>query len=167
MIRSRRRLLLVGGALLISLVCAAHAQPGGSASKVTWTVQGDTLAVGTTGTVTLQASVAEGWKMYAPDSPPPTVGVAVTDLEANRSGVVLGTDSLSYTGGATAYDPNFGKDVHFFSGEARLRLPIAISADARSGTHALQGTLRFMVCTEEICLPPATEQFNTTVVATD
>jgi len=161
-----RRLLATVG-LLFGLVCAVCAQPGGSASNVTWTVQGDTLAPGGTGTVRLEASIAEGWKMYAPDSPAPTVGVSVTAVEAKRSGLVLGTDSLSYTGGATAYDPNFGKDVHFFSGTARLRLPIAMPDDARSGTYALQGTLRFMVCTEEICLPPATEQFHTTAVVTD
>jgi thiol:disulfide interchange protein DsbD len=166
MIRIGWQLLFVMGGLLLGLAGPVHAQPGGSAAKVTWTVQGDTLAPGTTGGVILQASIAEGWKMYAPASPPPTVGVAVSAVEFLRSEAVA-TDSLVSTGAAIAYDPNFGKDVHFFSGEARLRLPVTVPTEVQPGAHSLRGTLRFMVCTTEICLPPATESFEATVVATD
>jgi thiol:disulfide interchange protein DsbD len=161
------RRLLVAAGLLFGLVGVVHAQHGGSASKVTWTVQGDTLAPGATGALRLHASIAEGWKMYASDSPPPTVGVAVPEVEFSAPVTVVATDSLVYTGASTAYDPNFGKDVHFFSGTARLRLPVSLSVDARPGPHALRGTLRFMVCTTEICLPPATASFEATVVVTN
>jgi thiol:disulfide interchange protein DsbD len=161
-----RRLLAMAG-LLLGLVGVALAQPGGSAAKVTWTVRGDTLAPGKTGAVTLRASIAKGWKMYAPASPPPSVGVSVLGVTSDPSGVNARGDSLVAIGATTAYDPNFGKDVHFLSGEARLRLPLSMSTEARPGTHWLRGTLQFMVCTEEICLPPDTESFEAMVVATD
>lgn len=161
-----RRFFLMG-ALLTGIVGVGYAQPGGSASKVTWTADGDTLAPGETGAVALRASIAEGWKMYAPASPPPTIVVDVSGVTSEPSGAVVRTDTIESTGASRAYDPNFGKEVHFFSGEARLRLPVSMSDDAQDGSYVLQGRLRFMVCTEEICLPPATETFTTTVVATD
>ncbi|PSQ95676.1 MAG: hypothetical protein BRD55_08535 [Bacteroidetes bacterium SW_9_63_38] len=155
----RRFLATVG--LLFGLAGVVYGQSGGAASKVTWAVEGDTLAPGEAGAVTLRASIADGWKMYAPDSPPPTVGVSVTTVEAARLAV---SNEMDYTGASTTYDPHFGKEVHFFSGEARLRLPVSSPDDVPSGSYSLQGTLRFMVCTDEICLPPATESLEATMV---
>lgn len=152
------RLLLVL-VLCACPVCVGHAQPGGgSASKVTWTIQGDTLAHGGRGRVTFRARVAEGWKMYAPDSPPPTIGASVTVIGATPSALTL--DSLAHTPSTAAHDPNFGTTVRFFSGRARLWLPVTLSPSAPSGPHFIEGTLRFMVCSDEICLPPATTSFS-------
>lgn len=148
--------------LLVMLLCVvgqaqAQPQPGGSASKVNWTVQGDTLLPGQTASVTLRAAIAEGWKMYAPDSPPPTRGVAVTTMPIGASGISI--DSLKHTGSEAGHDPNFDITVQYFQDRAQLRLPVAASSTAEHGAHSIEGDLTFMVCTDEICLPPTTESF--------
>ncbi len=148
--------------LTLSVAGQGRAQPGpgGSASKVDWRVQGDTLESGEQGVVTLRAVVAEGWKMYAPDSPPPTRGV---DVAVESASPGLAVDSLEHTESESGHDPNFGITVRYFQGTAELRLPVSAESTVQSGRHSVDGDITFMVCTDEICLPPTTESFSAAV----
>lgn len=138
----------------------AQPRPGGSASKVDWTVQGDTLASGERGVVTLRGTIADGWKMYAPDSPPPTRGVAVA---VDTAGTGLTVDSLQHADAESGHDPNFGLTVRYFQETATLRLPVSAKSTVHPGRYSVEGGITFMVCTDEICLPPTTESFATAV----
>lgn len=138
----------------------AQPQPGGSASKVDWAVQGDTLVPGGQGVVTIRGTLADGWKMYAPDSPPPTRGVAVA---VDTVGAGLTVDSLQHADSESGHDPNFGITVRYFRNAAQLRLPVSVASTAEAGSYPVEGRITFMVCTDEICLPPTTTSFATRV----
>lgn len=157
-----RRQIAVVLVLMLGVVGRGQAQPqpGGSASKVDWAVQGDTLAPGAQGVVSIRASIAEGWKMYAPDSPPPTRGVAVA---VDTVGAGLTVDSLQHADSESGHDPNFGITVRYFRDTAQLRLPVSVASTAEAGRSPVEGRITFMVCTDEICLPPTTTAFTTQI----
>jgi hypothetical protein len=100
-------------------VVAGLAQPGGeSASKVTRTIRGDTLAPGERGRVSIRARIADGWTMYAPDSPPPTIGAAVA-VGAETS-EAISVDRPAHTTTTPASGPHFDRTVRFFAGPSPL-----------------------------------------------
>ena len=53
-----------------------------------------------------------------------------------------------------AHDPWFKATVRYFTGEARFAAPFRVEGNAPAGAHALRGLVRFMICTETVCLPP-------------
>ncbi|MBC8101899.1 MAG: hypothetical protein H7Z41_04845, partial [Cytophagales bacterium] len=48
-----------------------------------------------------------------------------------------------------------GEALATYQGEARFVVPITAESDARPGTYRLALTLRYQLCTESECLPPA------------
>jgi thiol:disulfide interchange protein DsbD len=157
-----RLALLAAVLLLIPFLGQAQPGPDGSAGKVDWTAVGDTLAPGENGAVILRASIADGWKMYAPESPPPTRGVEVTIDSAATAPIRTGPVRQSEP--QRGHDPNFDLTVQFYEGDASLRIPVRLAQPDAAGAHPVRGTVTFMVCTDELCLPPATTAFEAVVV---
>jgi len=151
--------------LLLPLARPLHAQRGGSASKVDWTVTATDVAPGATGALTLKGDIADGWKMYALDSPPPSRGVSVS-VEAWPNGLEK-SGPVEQAEPKRGYDPNFDKEVSYFQGTATLRVPLAAEKRANPGERTVKGRVTFMVCTDEMCLPPTPTSFTTTVAVAD
>jgi thiol:disulfide interchange protein DsbD len=110
--------------------------------------------------VALRASIDEGWKMYAPDSPPPTIGVAVRGASPDDSSLTIG--ALQFAAPQRGHDPNFGTTISYYRDAARLWLPVT-RGEGAPRTHTVTGTLQFMVCTDAICLPPAERPFRAVI----
>lgn len=146
--------------LLALVVCSSAAQPYGSAERVDWKarVVPETVVPGDTVHLLLEAEIEEGWKMYGLGSPPPSQAVSVTlgDLPAGlaRAGEVLQSRAKG------AYDPSFQIDVEYHIGEAKLALPIRVAEKAGPGDRVVTGSVRFMVCTDTVCLPPTSVSFE-------
>jgi thiol:disulfide interchange protein DsbD len=157
----RSTLLVAAVLLLLPLSDSAQAQRGGSASKVDWTATATDVAPGKTGALTLTGDIADGWKMYALDSPPPSRGVSVS-VESWTDGLSKG-GPVEQSDPKRGYDPNFDKEVSYFEGTATLRVPVAVDASAELGERTVTGTVTFMVCTDEMCLPPTPASFETTL----
>ena len=153
--------LFIAALTVLSLGATVHAQKGGSASKVDWSVSSAPVAPGGAGAVTLEASIEDGWKMYAVDSPPPSRGVSV-GIKAWPSGLQK-DGAVEQSTPKRGYDPNFDKEVSYFEGEATIRVPLKAVDGAELGTRTVEGTVTFMVCTDEMCLPPTPSSFSTTV----
>ena len=154
-------LLLFGGTG--SAVSPAAAQQTGAAAHVDWSVAADPaeVAIGSTFDVVIRAEIADGWKMYAIDSPPPTRGVEITfdDLPQgfSRTGDVQQAEPVQ------TFDPNFKMEVRLFEDQARFRAPIAVSQQAEGGRQNLAGTAAYMICNDRLCLPPTTHEFTVPV----
>jgi thiol:disulfide interchange protein DsbD len=135
----------------------------GAASKVEWTASASPKAVapGASFGVRLRASVADGWKMYAVDSPPPSRGVRV-HLDSLGTGLARG-GALRQSEPKRGYDPNFDKEVTYFAGRAEVTAPVAVATSAEPGPKAVRGTVEFMVCTQTMCLPPTRTPFSASV----
>lgn len=154
--------------LLVSLAAAfsARAQdaplPRSAAEVVMWrTAEPMATAPGETARLGLEATIADGWKMYAPDSPPPTRGVRVRTGEMPRG---LGARALEQETPREGFDPNFGKDVRYYEASASFALPVDVARDAPLGAREVSGEVEFMVCTDKICLPPTREPVAWTLV---
>ena len=157
--------LMVSIALLASglLWGPAHAQGiGGAVERVTWTAEapprvhpGETLQVALTG------QIADGWKMYAVDSPKPSRGVTVR-FDSIPDGFAEQT-YVAQRPPQEGYDPNFDKTVRYFEGQAVVATDFAVDPGVAAGTYELGGTVEFMICTDEMCLPPTRTPFAVSV----
>jgi thiol:disulfide interchange protein DsbD len=147
--------------LLLPLGHTVDAQRGGSATKVDWSVSASDVAPGASGALTLEATIDDGWKMYAVDSPPPSRGVSVS-IESWPEGLAKG-GPVEQSDPQRGYDPNFDKEVSYFEGSATVRVPVSAEEGASPGERTVKGSVTFMVCTKEMCLPPTPTSFSTTV----
>ena len=140
-----------------------HAQIGGASEKVDWTTRAEPTTVTPGGTVTLHldGTIQDGWKMYALDSPPPSRGVQVA---LDSTGEALSSaGSVQQAEPKRGYDPNFDMEVSYFEGSAALQVPLSVASSAETGPHRLRGTVTYMVCNANMCLPPTPESFAATV----
>jgi len=103
-----------------------------------------------TAELVFSATIEEGWHLYATElgsdmGPIPT---SVT-LDENDSYEVDG----KLEGGKykTEYDPNFDMDLNYYDKKAKFRLPIKRLTE---DDFKVNGYLTFMVCNDEMCLPP-------------
>ncbi|WP_051141261.1 protein-disulfide reductase DsbD family protein [Salisaeta longa] len=156
-----RRWLMAAAVLWVAGLAAptAQAQLLGSAQQVTWTAEAPpVVAQGDTFTVRLRAQIADGWKMYALDSPPPSraVNLQWDSLAAGFAPNGPTRQSPPQRG----YAPNFKKDVTYFTDTATLRAPMRTTASASTGARSVTGVVEYMVCDPTMCLPPTRTTFN-------
>lgn len=163
------RLLLLFSALT-ALAAAPAAQPallGGAPPPdpddlVTWGAPSDpvALAPGATATVPLTLTVADGWHVYALDSPlgiPLTVGTS-----ALPDGVRV--EGLRQSEPVDAVDPSLGEPVRWFEGPATIGVDLAASPEATGGRREVGLDVRFGVCDDQVCLPPQTRSLTVPIV---
>jgi thiol:disulfide interchange protein DsbD len=156
-----RTFLLIGTLLLTGGTAPLATAQGllGASENVQWTtdVAPTTVAPGDTAHVRFRASINGDWKMYALDSPPPSRGVNVT-FDSLAAG--LQPSAVRQQTPQRGYDPNFDKDVTYFAGEAVLEADIAVEASAAPGTYDVMGTITYMICNDQMCLPPTDQAFT-------
>lgn len=156
--------LLLGVALQPVPGAAQGFLGGGTADHVQWTVEmaPEAVAPGGTAHLRLRAAIDEGWKMYAMDSPPPSRGVEVT-FDTLAPGLQRDGD-VRQAPPQRGYDPNFDKEVTYFEKEEGvLEADLAVDAAAEPGTYEVTGTVTYMICDPQMCLPPTDYSFAATV----
>jgi thiol:disulfide interchange protein DsbD len=96
------------------------------------------------------ATIEEGWHVYATELPS-DMGPIPTSVTLDESSDYKSLGAL--TGGKykTEFDPNFDMDLNYYDKEAVFRLPIERVSGA---DFVVTGFLTFMVCNDEMCLPP-------------
>lgn len=131
---------------------------------VTWTVAAtpEEVAPGETFEMEVEAEISDGWKMYALDSPRPSFAVAFAWDEEGFSF----TGPMRQSEPVEAHDPWFDATVRYFTGRARFAAPFRVGEETPPGDRALGGVVRFMICTEEVCLPPTPAPLQTVVHVT-
>lgn len=137
-------------AVIVSTVLYAQPQP------VKWstsnTIKEDKV------NVVIHADIAPGWHLYsqnlAPGGPIPTSFY----LDSSSAFVPLG----KWTEGEphVEFDPNFDMDLAFFSESADF----SILLEPLQSDFLVKGELEFMVCNDEMCLPPTYVDFRTEVL---
>ncbi len=138
----------------------------GAGEHVTWAATApEAVRPGAAFEVTLTAKIADGWKMYAPDSPPPSRGASVsfTDLPEGFAR----QDGLNQAPPKEGYDPNFDTTVRYYEGEATLRAALALDAGVAPGAYEIGGAVEYMICTDRLCLPPTEAPFAVTVAVAE
>ncbi len=130
-----------------------------AADLVTWQASAVPAARGGTARVVLRATIAPGWRMYALDSP---VGRPLAvDVDALPPGLSARAPRQSAT--QRAFDEAFGQHYPYFAGSAVVTVPVSVARGAPRGRHAVAGSVRYALCDDRVCLPPATTPFRATV----
>ena len=93
-----------------------------------------TVAPGRAVQVVLDTQIAEGWKMYAIDSPPPSraVQVLLDDLPEE----IVQAGELTQSAPKSGFDVNFDVDVSYFNQVARFEMLFAVAPEASAATSS-------------------------------
>ncbi len=129
---------------------------GGSAS---WTVEAlpETVRPGEHLTVRFDVAIDAGWHMYAMDSP---VGQSLeVTFDSLAEGFAL-QPPLRQSPPTEEFDPNFQDDAYFYDGTAEVRAGLQVADSLQPGTYELGGSVRYMVCNDQMCMPPRTKPFS-------
>ncbi len=104
--------------------------------------------------VILTASVVEGWHLYSQHTDP-NVGPVPTAFRFEENDAIQFIDKVQEPEPTRHYDRNFEGEVLYFEGDVNFRQKVEIKENTR-----LKGTVVYMVCNDEMCLPPSDMEFE-------
>ena len=104
----------------------------------------------------LTADIDEGWHVYSMNLPGDE-GPLPTVFEFEKSKSYSLDGEVQEEEYVTEYDPNFGMDLNYFKDEATWTQTIDRLVAEQ---FQVKGSLNFMVCNEERCLPPEDVSFT-------
>ncbi|NND72042.1 MAG: cytochrome C biogenesis protein [Rhodothermales bacterium] len=145
--------------ILLAMCPASFAQAQRSAELVDWVYYVDGGETEDLRYLRIETSIAQDWKMYAMDSPRPSLGVAIRvdsmSTGVSRAGEILQSDPKQM------FDPGFQIDVTYFTERATFRIPFSLSDESGESPLAI-GRVRYQICNDGtgICLPPTDERFQ-------
>lgn len=122
--------------------------------KVEWTVSYDSQSE----SISFTAEIAEGWHLYSQEIDE-SLGPVATSFQFEKS-----TKEFKLVGKTmeptpiTKYDHNFEGELSYFEGSVQFIQKLKV----KSSTE-VHGKITFMVCNEEMCLPPTDIDFNLTI----
>lgn len=103
------------------------------------------------------AEIEDGWHVYAQDVPEDGPIPTTLSFENSNDYELLG--NTEEEDGVTVNDPVFGMRIKYFKDDAIFQQRIKLLGEAAKITASVE----FMVCDDERCLPPDTEEFVLTV----
>ena len=130
------------------------------ATAVTWTLQAPRpVRAGDAVSVTLTATIAPGWHLYAMAQP--EGGPISTEVSLPANPLATFARPIVASKPATIFDPNFDLRVQLYSEKATFTLPLTVAATAPAGAHPFAVEARYQSCNDVICLPPKTVRVET------
>lgn len=112
----------------------------------------------------LRAELAPGWHIYSLNQPPPPVKTTVTVL---KESAFEAAGPVTQPTPIVAYDPSFDIDTEYFEDQVDFAVPVRARSSAEPGKQTLGIKVRFMVCSDTLCLPPQTKGFETAVLVAE
>jgi thiol:disulfide interchange protein DsbD len=103
----------------------------------------------------LKASVDKGWHLYAQDIP--EGGPIATTFKYNSSPNYTLIGKTSEPAAEEVFDPNFEMKLRYFGGTVVFRQKIKLLSEK---SFKAEGTVEFMVCNDQMCLPPEEMEFS-------
>jgi thiol:disulfide interchange protein DsbD len=104
----------------------------------------------------LTAKVSEPWHIYSETTP--AGGPVPTKIIFNVNPLLKMNGRINEQGELKViHDKNFGVDVKYFKGDVSFVQNIKVISKAKTSLH---GTIEFMVCNDNKCLPPETIPFD-------
>jgi thiol:disulfide interchange protein len=147
-------------ALLVSLAMAASVFAQQEAT-FDLSVDRSSAKAGETITAVVEARVQPGWHMYSVTQP--SGGPIPTTVRLSESPVFETAGDLVAPAAESAYDPNFDIQTEYYHGVVHFRLPVKIKETAPAGKQDLTVRVRYMLCSDTMCLPPQTETLRAEV----
>lgn len=107
----------------------------------------------------LTAEVEEPWHIYSQSTP--AGGALPTSFSFNKNPLLVLEGKLKEKGKLIKkYEETFGMEVKYFEGSVTFIQTVKLKANVKTN---ITGSLEYMVCNDEMCLPPRTVAFNISV----
>ncbi len=106
--------------------------------------------------LTFKATIEAGWHVYAQELPSDE-GPLPTEFMFTKSSDYKRVGKTKEGEFITHYDPNFDMDLNYFENEAVFTQEIKRKT---AEAFAVKGEFSYMVCNEEMCLPPDYVEFS-------
>ena len=147
----------------IALLIALGPATAWAQNPVRWTLvhAGPPAVPGQTFTATVNATIDDGWKVYALTQP--AGGPFPVAISLPRQPVFSIGGAADGPLPHTAFDPNFNLETQYHESSADFRVPVRVASDAIGGTHRLRVTVSFQTCNDRLCLPPRDEVLEAAV----
>lgn len=141
---------IVGLLLLLFCSCAViHAQ-----NPVSWSFSAQKTGAGLY-EIHLTATVEEPWHIYSQASP--AGGALPTSFTFSKNPLLMLQGKVKEKGKLiSTYEKAFNMELKYFEGGVTFIQTVKLKAKART---TLSGSLEYMVCNDEQCLPPKTMSF--------
>ncbi len=150
---------MIGALVTLLLLGQSAAIP---ATAVTWTLQTPRpVRAGDAVSLTLTATIAPGWHLYAMAQP--EGGPISTEVSLPANPLATFARPIVASKPATIFDPSFDMRVQLYSDSATFALPLTVTAAAPAGAHRFAVEARYQSCNDVICLPPKTVRVETTL----
>lgn len=104
--------------------------------------------------VHVTAEIGEGWHLYSTEKAS-ELGPIPTEIVFEQEGKVKIVGALSEPKPEVSFDTNFGETLYYFEDEVTFTQQIE-----RNGALELSGTITYMVCNDEMCMPPVDYNFT-------
>jgi len=101
------------------------------------------------------ADVQQGWHLYSTTQA--AGGPVTTTINLDASPVFKQAGELVSPPPRKSFDENFGIETETYEGRVEFRLPVQVAADAPTGNQNLSIKVRYMLCSDTLCLPPQTK----------
>lgn len=137
--------------VLFTLLCIAFSFSSSAQDKVKWEITYNSESQ----TILFQATIADGWHLYSQHigegiGPVPTAFVIDKKKKFYKT-IGETTEPVAIT----EYDKNFEGELSFFKGTVTFEQKLNVK---QSGE--LSGHITFMLCDDEMCLPPVDYGFK-------
>jgi len=124
-------------------------------SPVKWNFAATKIS-GNTYEVHLTADIQEGWHIYSQTTP--SGGPLPTKIVFRKNPIALVSGTAKETGKLEQhYEEVFGVDVKFYSGKIDFVQVVKLKTAVKT---TLTGTVEYMACMNDKCLPPAKQNFS-------
>ena len=137
--------------------------PGLHAEEIAFSLRGPAgeVAAGEDFSAILETRIEPGWHLYSMTQPPG--GPIPTTMTLEKGPIFSLAGEIQQPPVTSWFDQNFGIVTEYFEGDVRFTLPLRAEQTAPSGAHPLKVRVRFMLCSDTVCLPPQTQIISTTV----
>ena len=142
---------------ILAAVCLAVMVQAQPKDPVSWKYEAKKQADGSYDLV-ITSTVEKPWHIYSQNTgkgPIPTAIVFKPNPLVTVVGKIKEEGKLE-----KVYDPNFKSEVLFYSGSVQFVQRIKLKAKVKTN---IAGTVEYMVCNDEQCLPPKKVNFEITV----
>jgi thiol:disulfide interchange protein len=137
-------------ALLLALPTTALAQE----DPIHWALEPvAAVAAGESGEIEVRAVLDSAWHVYGLTQPRPPIALRF-EFEGDDA-LTMGAPRQPRP--IRRFDEAFGIETEFFEGAVPFRVPFSIAAGTPTGTRRPGLRVHYQVCTDQVCLPPASE----------
>lgn len=119
---------------------------------------------GSTITVTVHARIGKNWHIYSLTQP--EGGPIPTSFSIDGGSTFSISDRPKQPEPISLYDKSFDMNTEYFSGDVSFEVPVRIADKASPGNQKIILKVHYMVCNDNICLPPVTKTIEVPVTVT-